>query len=58
MRNILKDYALIEEGIMEELSKNIKKEDVKDLYETYLKIKSLIEELQKNIKELPPKEEL
>lgn len=43
---------------MEELSKNIKKEDVKDLYETYLKIKSLIEELQKNIKELPPKEEL
>lgn len=43
---------------MEEFVLNLKKENVKDLYDTYMKIMSLIEELDKNKKELPPKEEL
>lgn len=43
---------------MEELVLNLKKENVRDLYDTYMKIMSLIEELDKNKKELPPKEEL
>lgn len=43
---------------MEELVLNLKKENVKDLYDTYMKIMSLIEELKKNKRELPPKEEL
>lgn len=43
---------------MEEFVLNLKKENVKDLYDTYMKIMSLIEELNKNKKELPPKEEL
>lgn len=43
---------------MEEFSKNLKKENIKDIFGMYLKIKSLIDELNKNKKELPPKEEL
>lgn len=43
---------------MEEFVKNIKKEKIKDIYDMYLKVKSVIEELNKNKKELPPKEEL
>lgn len=36
----------------------MEKENIKDLFETYQKIENLINELNKNIKELPPKEEL
>ena len=43
---------------MEELSKNIKKDNLKDLYETYLKLKSLVDELNSSKKDLPPKEEI
>lgn len=43
---------------MEELSKNLEKEKLEDLYNTYIKIKILIDELNNNKKELPPKEEL
>lgn len=44
--------------MMEELVKNLKKDSVKDLYDTYIKIKSLIDELNGKKKELPPKEEI
>ena len=43
---------------MDEFKEDLEKVDILDLYEAYLKIESLIEELNKNIKQLPPKEEL
>lgn len=43
---------------MEELKINLEKENVKDLYNTYIKILAVIEELNNSKKELPPKEEL
>lgn len=43
---------------MNNLEKNLKKESLEDLYKTYTEIISLISELEKNIKDLPPKEEL
>lgn len=43
---------------MNNLEKNLKKESLEDLYKTYTEIISLINELEKNIKDLPPKEEL
>ena len=43
---------------MDEFKENIEKCDIFELYEVYLKLESLIEELNKNIKQLPPKEEL
>lgn len=43
---------------MEEFSKSIDKEGLEDLYNTYMQLVSLIEELNNSIKELPPKEEL
>lgn len=43
---------------MEEFNKNIKKENIEEIYDTYLKIKSLISELEKSKKDLPPKEEI
>lgn len=43
---------------MDEFKESLNNEDVKVLYETYLKLVSILEELYKNIKELPPKEEL
>lgn len=43
---------------MNNLEKNLTKEKIKDLYTTYDKIVKLLENLEKSIKELPPKEEL
>ncbi len=43
---------------MEELKLNLEKENVKDLYDTYIRILAVIEELNNSKKELPPKEEL
>ena len=43
---------------MEELIKSLREESVRDLYETYVKICSLIDELNSKKKDLPPKEEL
>ena len=43
---------------MEELKINSQKENVKDLYDTYIRILAVIEELNNSKKELPPKEEL
>lgn len=43
---------------MDEFRESVEKSDVFELYEVYLKLESLIEELNKNIKQLPPKEEL
>ncbi len=43
---------------MDEFKESIEKNDINELYETYLKLNSLLEELEKNIKQLPPKEEL
>lgn len=41
-----------------DLENNLKNENLKDIYEMYLKVKRLMEELEKSKKELPPKEEL
>ena len=43
---------------MEELKINLEKENVKDLYDTYIRILAVIEDLNNSKKELPPKEEL
>lgn len=43
---------------MEKLQKGLRKEDLKDLYDTYKRLEVLINELNKCVKELPPKEEL
>ncbi len=43
---------------MNNLEKNLTKEKIEDLYTTYDKIVKLLENLEKSIKELPPKEEL
>lgn len=43
---------------MEELKLNLEKENVKDLYDTYIRILAVIEDLNNSKKELPPKEEL
>ena len=43
---------------MNNLEKNLKKEPMEELYNTYTKIISLIDNLEKSIKELPAKEEL
>ena len=43
---------------MEELKLNLEEENVKDLYDTYIRILAVIEELNNSKKELPPKEEL
>ena len=43
---------------MEDLVKELKNEELKDLYDMYIKIKSLIDELNSKKKDLPPKEEL
>ena len=43
---------------LEKLEKNLTKEKIEDLYTTYDKIVKLLENLEKSIKELPPKEEL
>lgn len=43
---------------MNNLEKNLKKESMEELYNTYTKIISLIDNLEKSIKELPAKEEL
>lgn len=43
---------------MEELKKNLENEELTSLYDTYLKLVSLLESLDKSIKNLPPKEEL
>lgn len=43
---------------MDELKENLKNIDIEELYNTYLTLTTLIEELNKNIKQLPPKEEL
>lgn len=43
---------------MEKLQGSLRKEDLKDLYDTYKRLDILINELNKCIKELPPKEEL
>lgn len=45
-------------GFMDELRKSLEKDNLEELYEVYLKLESLIQELNGNIKELPPKEEL
>lgn len=41
---------------MEEKKLNLEKDDIKELYKSYMEIVSLIEILEKNIKELPAKE--
>ena len=41
---------------MKEIELDLNNESVRDLYDTYIRIVSLIEELEKNIKELPQKE--
>ena len=41
---------------MKEIELDLNNESVRDLYDTYIRIVSLIEELEKNIKELPKKE--
>ena len=43
---------------MNNLEQNLTKEKIEDLYTTYDKIVKLLENLEKSIKELPPKEEL
>ena len=43
---------------MDEFKKSVDKSDIFELYNVYLKIESLLEELEKNIKQLPQKEEL
>ena len=43
---------------MEELKLNLEKENVKYLYDTYIRILAVIEDLNNSKKELPPKEEL
>ena len=43
---------------MDNLKEEVKQEDLKNLYETYVKLLSTIEELNNNIKELPEKEEI
>ena len=43
---------------MDNLKEEIKNEDFKDLYETYSRLISIIEELNNNIRELPEKEEI
>ena len=43
---------------MDNLKKETQKEDLKSLYEIYLKVISTIEELNSSIKELPEKEEI
>lgn len=43
---------------MEKLKEQLKKESIENLYETYKKIEKLINDLNSNIKQLPPKEEL
>lgn len=43
---------------MEKLQGSLRKENLKDLYDTYKRLDVLINELNKGIKELPPKEEL
>lgn len=43
---------------MEKLQGSLRKENLKDLYDTYKRLDVLINELNKCIKELPPKEEL
>lgn len=43
---------------MNNLEKNLKKEPLEELYNTYTLIISLINELEKSIKDLPPKEEI
>lgn len=41
---------------MKEVELDLNNESVSDLYDTYIRIVSLIDELEKNIKELPQKE--
>ncbi len=41
---------------MKNVELDLNNESVKDLYDTYIRIVSLIEELEKSIKELPQKE--
>ena len=43
---------------MEELKKSLHQTDLEELYNTYLTLISLLDELNKNIKQLPPKEVL
>lgn len=43
---------------MEELTNNIKNENLQEIYDTYIKIKNLIDELNSSKKDLPPKEEI
>lgn len=44
--------------MMEELILNLDKENVKDLYDTYLNILDVLKLLNDSKKDLPPKEEL
>lgn len=43
---------------MDEFKKSLNDIEVGDIYDTYLKLVTLLDDLNKNIKELPPKEEL
>ena len=43
---------------MDELKQSLNNAELEDLYNTYVTLTSLIEELKNNIKQLPPKEEL
>lgn len=42
--------------VMENKEIDFRNDDIKELYKSYIEIVSLIEELNKNIKELPSKE--
>ncbi len=43
---------------MDELEKNLEKEDIKDVYQVYLEVVKAIEDLNDGKRELPPKEEI
>lgn len=43
---------------MEDFKKSLDNVELKEVYDVYLKLIALLDELNKNIKQLPPKEEL